>query len=138
MGGLIMKELNLEKLWSVCNTLSQKESELCEQSIFIRLMGHRSNYGEVSFEGFLNYYSFRLDGDEIVVFNNDGVSWEDYNNDDFSYIPLSLLSFDDERLENWMLIEIDLQSEKQKRDKLAEKENIKQKIKYLETQLNNL
>ena len=133
-----MKELNLEKLWSVCNTLSNKESELCEQNIFVHLMGHRSNYGEISFEGFLNYYSFRLDGDEIVVFNNDPISWESFSNDDFSYIPLSLLSFGEKDLGKWMDDEIENQLAQQKLNKLAEKEGIKQKIKHLETQLNNL
>lgn len=133
-----MKELNLEKLWSVCNTLSNKQSELCEQNIFVHLMGHRSNYGEISFEGFLNYYSFRLDGDEIVVFNNDPISWESFSNDDFSYIPLSLLSFGEKDLGKWMDDEIENQLAQQKLNKLAEKEGIKQKIKHLETQLNNL
>jgi hypothetical protein len=133
-----MENLDLKKLWNVCNTLSEKGSELCEQNIYVHLLGHRSNYGEMGFEGFLNYYSFRVDGDEIMVFNNDGVPYESYTNEDFSYIPLSLLSFDAERLESWVEIEIDLQLKRQERDKLAEKENIKQKIKYLETQLNNL
>lgn len=133
-----MENLDLKKLCKVCNTLSNKQSELCEQNIFVHLLGHRSNYCNPGFEEFLNYYSFRIDGDEIVVFNNDSVAYESYDNDDFSYIPTVLLSFSPERLENWMKIEIDLQLEKQKRDKLAEKENIKQKIKHLETQLNNL
>ena len=133
-----MENLNLKKLWEVCNTLSNKQSELCEQNIFVHLMGHRSNYGEMDFEGFLKYYSFRMNGDEIVVFNNDPVSWEDFSNDDFSYIPLSLLSFAEKDLEKWIDDEIEKQLAQQKRDRLAEKENIKQKIKYLETQLNNL
>ena len=133
-----MKELNLERLWSVCNTLSNRQSELCEQNIFVHLLGHRSNYGEIGFEGFLNYYSFRLDGNEIVVFNNDHVSGGDFSNDDFSYIPLSLLSFAEKELEEWMKNEVENQLAQQKLNKLAEKEGIKQRIKHLETQLNNL
>ena len=134
----MIKELNLEKLWGICNLLSLKESELQEQSIFISFMGHRSNYGEIGFEGFLNYYSFRIDGDEIVVFNQDGIPYESYHNDDFSYIPTVLLSFSAEKLENWMKIEVDLQLEQQKREKEQQKENIKSQIERLKTQLNNL
>lgn len=133
-----MENLNLKKLWEVCNILSNKQSELCEQNIFVHLLGHRSNYGELGFEGFLNYYSFRVDGDEIVVFNQDGIPYEDYYNDDFSYIPLSLLSFGEKELEKWIDDEIEKQLEQQRLNNLAEKENIKQKIKRLETQLNNL
>lgn len=133
-----MKELNLWKLWSVCNTLSNKQSELSEQNIYIGLLGNRSDYSEISFENFLEYYSFKIEDDTITVFNDDGVPYEDYHNDDFSYIPLSLLSFGEKELEKWMDDEIEKQLGQQKLDKLAEKENIKQKIKYLETQLNNL
>jgi hypothetical protein len=133
-----MKELNLYRLWEICNILSQKESELQEQSVFTSFMGHRSNFCAQTFDSFLEYYSFKIEVDEIIVFNNDGIPYESYTNEDYSYIPICLLSFSDEKLEIWMLIEIELQLEKQKRDKLAEKENIKQKIKYLETQLNNL
>lgn len=133
-----MKTLNLYKLWQVCNTLSNKQSELCEQDIFVHLLGHRSNYGEIGFENFLEYYSFRIDGDEIMVFNDDGVPYESYTNSDFSCIPLFLLSFSEEQLEDWMDDEIERQLEKQKLDRLAKKEDIKHKIKHLETQLNNL
>lgn len=133
----MIKELNLEELWQVINTLSNKQSELCEQNIFVHLLGHRSNYGDMSFEGFLNYYSFRVDGEEIVVFNQDGIPYESYNNDDYSYIPTCLLSFSAEKLENWIKIETDLQLQKQEREKLAEKESIRAQIARLEKQLEN-
>jgi len=133
-----MKELNLYRIWEVCSTLSLKESELQEQSIFITFMGNRSNYCNPIFEGFLNYYSFRIDGDEIIVFNDDGVPYEDYTNDDFSYISTVLLSFGEKELEKWMQLEINSQLEEQQRGKLAQKENIKEQIKRLETQLENL
>jgi len=102
----MIKELNLERLWQILNVLSNKQSELGEQSIFVHLLGHESDYGEMSFEGFLNYYSFRFDGEKIVVFNNDPVSWESYTNQDFSSIPICLLSFSAEQIEKWMDEEI--------------------------------
>ena len=133
-----MKTLDLEKLWEVCNTLSLKESELQEQSIFISFLGNRSNFCAQTFESFLEYYSFSIEGDDIIVFNDDGIPYESYNNDDFSYVPIRLLSFSAERLENWMKIEIDLQLAKQEREKEQQKENIKSQIERLKTQLNNL
>lgn len=133
-----MKELNLWKLWSVCNLLSEKQSELAEDNIFVNLLGIHSNYGETDFENFLEYYSFKIEKDEIIVFNNDFVPYEDYTNSNFSYIPICLLSFSDERLHSWIKTEIDLQLEIQKREKETEKEYIKQKIEQLQKQLNNL
>ena len=133
-----MRELNLYKLWEVCNTLSLKESELQEQGIFISFMGNRSNYCNPIFEGFLNYYSFRIDGDEIVVFNDDGVPYEEFTNNDFSYIPTVLLSFGEKELERRIDDEIEKQLTQQKREKEQQKENIKSQIERLKTQLNNL
>ena len=88
-----MRELNLYKLWEVCNTLALKESELQEQSIFISFMGHKSNFCAQTFESFLEYYSFSIEGETIIVFNDDGVPYEDFSTDDFSYVPAVLLSF---------------------------------------------
>ena len=131
-------KLDLKRLWEICSTLSEKESELAEQGIYISLLGHRSEYCSPSFEGFLNYYSFRIDGDEIIVFNNDGVPYESYYNNDYSNIPICLLSFSAEKLDSWIETEIGLELERLEREKVAEKENLKAQIKRLETQLNNL
>ena len=133
-----MRNLNLEKLWSVCNKLSNKGQELSERDIYVSLMGHNSNYSEMEFESFIKYYNFGFEDDNIVVFNDDAVSYENYTNQDFSYIPIILLSFDEKRLENWMEIEIKLELERQEREKVREKEDLKRKIELLQKQLINL
>ena len=133
-----MKELNLYRLWEVCNVLSNKLSELSEQNIFISLLGHRSNYNKINFKNFLKYYNFKIEDDVIIVFNDDGIPYEPYNNDDFSYIPSVLLSFYEKDLEKWIDDEIEAQLKQQKLEKLQRKDYIKSQIKNLETQLNNL
>ena len=134
-----MENLNLRRVWEVMNKLSYEETKLSEeQDKYVQLLGSSSNYCNPTFEGFLNYYSFRIDGDEIIVFNTDPIPYESWNNDDVSYFPSVLLSFSAERLENWMKIEIELQLKKQQREKIAEKEDIKRKIEQLNKRLNNL
>lgn len=133
-----MKNLNLYRLWEVCNTLSNTELGLSENNCYVSLLGHRSDYCEMSFEEFLNYYSFKVEDDNIVVFNDDGVAYESYTINDFSYVPTILLSFDEKRLENWMEIEIKLQLEAQEREKAREKEDLKKQIELLTKKLNNL
>ena len=86
-------------------------------------------------KSFLNYYSFRIDGDDIIVFNDDGIPYEDYTNRDFSYIPSVLLSFSSEKLDNWVETEIKLQLAKQERDKAEQKKDIKAQIERLQKQL---
>ena len=130
-----MKKLDLEKLWSVCNKLSNKEQELSERDIYVSLMGHNSNYSEMEFESFIKYYNFGFEDDNIVVFNDDGIPYESYTNQDFSYIPTILLSFDETRLENWTETEIKLELERQEREKVQEKEDIKKQIELLTKKL---
>ena len=131
-------KLDLKRIWEVMNILSGREAELSEQNCYVSLLGYRSGYcGEMSFDSFLNYYSFKVDGDEIIVFNTDPIPYESWNNDDVSYFPSVLLSFSAEKLNKWIETEIELQLKKQQREKIAEKENIKRQIELLTKKLNN-
>jgi len=129
-----MKNLNLEKIWQICNLLSGRELELSEQNCYVSLLGNSSNYCPQEFDSFLNYYSFKIDGEHVVVFNTDPIPYEDWNNDDMSYFPLSLLSFG-ENLEKWIENEIEIQLEQQEKDRIQEKEDIKRQIELLQKKL---
>lgn len=132
-----MKNLNLEKLWEVCNTLSEKESELSEYNTYVHLLGHNSNFSAYSFEQFLDYYSFKIEEDGITVYNDDGMPYEDYTNNDYSYIPSVLLSFSREKIDKWVDDKVKKQLIEQELNKLQEKENIRLQISRLEKQLNS-
>ena len=130
-----MRNLNLEKLWSVCNKLSNKGQELSERDIYVSLMGHSSNYSEMEFESFMKYYNFGFEDDNIVVFNDDGVPYESYTNQDFSYIPTILLSFDETMLEKYIESEINEQLKHQEQERLQRKEDLKKQIELLTKKL---
>lgn len=133
-----MKTFDLYRIYEVMNTLSEKQEELSENSIYVNFLGTCSSYTTMSFESFLEYYSFKIDGNNIIVFNDDSVPYESYSNDDFSYIPIILLSFSTEKLDKWMQIEISLELARQGREKIAEKENIKKQIELLSKRLEKL
>lgn len=82
-----------------------------------------------------NYYSFSINEHYLVVFNDDGVPYEQYTNQDFNYIPRQILSMTDEELDIWMEEEIKSQLEQQRLNKVAEKERIRQEIERLQKQL---
>lgn len=130
-----MKNLDLEKLFEVCTILSEKESELAEHNTYVSLLGNRSNFSAYSFEQFLGYYAFKVEDDSIVVFNDDGVPYESYTNQDFSYIPIILLSFDETMLEKYIENEINEQLKHQEQERLQRKEDLKTKIKLLQKEL---
>ena len=130
--------LDLEKVWQVMNTLSGRELGLSEQKCYISLLGNSSDYcGDMLFDSFLDYYSFKVEGDDIIVFNDDGIPYEDYNRNDFSFFPLSLLSFGEKELEDWMDEEIAKQLKQQEENRIQEKEDIKRQIELLQKRLNN-
>ena len=130
-----MKNLDLEKLHYICNKLSNKEQELSERDIYVSLMGHSSNYSEMEFESFMKYYNFGFEDDNIVVFNDDAVSYENYTNQDFSYIPIILLSFDETMLEKYIENEINEQLKHQEQERLQRKEDLKKQIELLTKKL---
>jgi hypothetical protein len=133
-----MEKLVLKKLWEICNILSDKQNEFHEQGIYIYFMGSSSEYNSMSFESFLAYYCFKIIKDEVLVFNNDPISWEDYRTDDFSYIPLNLLLGGEKALEEYIKTETEKQLEQIEKDKIVQKEGIKRQIELLNKRLNNL
>lgn len=131
-----MDILNLRRVWEVMNKLSYEETKLSEeQDKLVRLLGNSSSYYQMDFEHFLEYYSFKIEEDNIVVFNTDPVPYESWNNNDVSYIPIPLLGFGEKELENWIDEEIKRQLEQQEAEKIAEKENIKRQIEILQKKL---
>jgi hypothetical protein len=132
-----MKELNLYKVWEIMNKLYDTINIFLGESKYIYLLGYKSSYSQMSFKNFLEYYSFKVDNDEVIVFNDDGVPYEDYRNNDFSIFPICLLSFSAEKIKNWIEVEIDLQLEKNKREKLKQLEDKKSQIARLQKGVNN-
>jgi hypothetical protein len=135
-----MENLNLKKLWEVCNTLSWEEAKLEEEKdTYISLLGNQSEYSYMQdFDYFLNHYSFRVEGENIIVFNTDPIPYEDYCNNDISYVPIPVLGFGEKEIEKWMEEEIAKQLEQQEKDRIAQKEDIKRQIELLNKRLNNL
>lgn len=129
------KILNLEKLWEVCNILSNKESELSEENCYISLLGMNSDYSDTDFDHFLRYYSFKVEDENIVVYNSDSIPYESWNNEDYSYVPFSLLDCGEKDLEKWIEEEVTKQLEQQEKDKIAEKEELKRQIEILTKRL---
>lgn len=133
-----MKELNLYRIWEIVNKLQDKMDELSEDNIYVYLLGYRSNYVEMTFESFLNNYSFKVE-DNIVIYNDDPIPWEDYTNNDFMSIPKKLvLSMTDQEIDEWAEEEIKNQLNNQAKEKQTRKENILLEIERLNREYNRL
>lgn len=130
-------KLDLKKIWEILNKISWEKEQLSEKDIWVNFLGHRSEYFNRSFESFLEYYSFRINEEDgfLVIYNSDGIAYEDFNNDDFSYLPLKLLNFGEEELKQWVQEETEKHLEQREKEKQYEQERIKEQIKQLEKRL---
>jgi hypothetical protein len=133
-----MKTLDLHKIWEVMNFLREQEDILNEQGLYPYFLGQDSFYYEQEFSDFLEGYSFNVYNDEICVFNNDSIPYENDRNNDYSYILAKLLSFNNEQLMDWIDKKKQDYLERQKHYKEEEKKNIEEKIKVLTEKLKKL
>jgi hypothetical protein len=133
-----MKELNLHRIWQIINILSNKQDEIYEQGIYVYLLDSSSEYVERSFENFLEWYSFKVEDNSVIIFNNDKILWEDYRNKDFNEVPFELLSMSDEEILIWAEKETEKQLEEQEKAKQITKKELLSQIEKLNKQLENL
>lgn len=129
-----MKSLNLYRLWEIMNILYNKQEELHKEGKWISFFGDSSSYyGGGRFEDFIEHYSFRVRGKEVVVYST--MCHEDFTIDDFNYIPAKLLNYTNEEVSEWLKDEIKIQlaqlEEKREQDRIY----VKQQIEILERRL---
>jgi hypothetical protein len=134
-----MKTLDLYRIWEILNFISEQENLLNEKDIYPDLLGNMSCYYIQGFDYFIEHYSFRIDKDEICIFNDDQIPYEDYTTSDFSYIPKKLLSFNDYGyLTSWVREETEAHLKKEEENKNKEKKDLEDKIKLLTQRLEKL
>jgi hypothetical protein len=133
-----MKTLNIYELWEVCETIYKKQTELEEKNTYIPLLGIRSEYNEMSYKYFLEYYNFKIEENAVIIFNCDKEPYSDYSNDDYNVIPTILLEMNAKDLEGWLEKQIQEEILKQKQEKDNEKIYLADEIKRLQKQLENL
>ena len=82
----------------------------------------------LEYEGFLDWFSFKMLKDTIMVYNNGRVPYEDYTWNEFNYIPFSVMKMTDREVEKWVSKEI----------KKKEKEDVEWEQKRKETLLEEI
>ena len=91
-----MKIINTKRIWEIFQIIDRiDEDEVLD-----------FNNASLEYESFLEWYSFKIIRDSIMVFNDDRVPYEDYTWNDFNYIPFYVISMSDEEVEKWVLEEI--------------------------------
>ena len=133
-----MKTLDLHRIWEILNFISEQEQILNDKDIYPYFLGMNSSFYGMDFDSFIGHYSFRIDKDEICIFNDDPIPYEDYTINDFSYIPKELLSFNDNELMAWIEKQTEIHLSILEEIEEEEKESLKNQIKMLTEKLNKL
>ena len=129
-------KLDLKRVYEIMNKLSSKQSEMWEQDKYIYLMGARSEYHDTSFESFLGYYSFKVEDENIVVYNISYID-DNWTTEDYSYVPLNLLNCSEKELNEWIEIAVKKELERIEKEKVYKKEELKRQIEILTKRLND-
>ena len=82
----------------------------------------------LEYEGFLDWFSFKMLKDTIMVYNNSQIPYEDDTWNDFNYIPFSVMKMTNREVEKWVSKEI----------KKKEKEDVEWEQKRKETLLEEI
>lgn len=133
-----MKQLNLYRIWELMNFITEQENILNDKGIYPCVLGPHSEYCQMEFEHFLDEYYFHVCAEEISVFNNDPIPYEDYNRTDSSYLPIEILSYDDKQLLDWFNRKVKEYKTSLRQENKTKKENIKHQIEILTKQLEDL
>ena len=91
-----MEIINTKRIWEIFQIVDRIDED--------GTLGF--NNASLEYESFLEWYSFKIIRDSIMVFNDDRVPYEDYTWNEFNYIPFSVMNMLDEDVEKWVLEEI--------------------------------
>ena len=91
-----MEVINTKRIWEIFQIIDRiDEDEVLD-----------FNNASLEYEEFLDWYSFKMLEDTIMVYNDDQIPYEDDTWNDFNYIPFSVMKMLDEDVEKWVLEEI--------------------------------
>ena len=113
-----MEIINLKRIWEIFQIIDRiDEDEVLD-----------FNNASLEYESFLEWYSFKIIRDSIMVYNNGRVPYEDDTWNDFNYIPFSVMKMTDEEVEKWVLEEIKKKEEEDVEWEQKRKETLLQEI----------
>lgn len=87
-----------------------------------------SSQGLNSFQDFVEWFSFKLEKDSVIYFNNDWIPYENEQWNDFNFIPFELLDESEEFIKEWVLKKIKSLEE-------SYKEELKERLRRAENEV---
>ena len=95
-----MEIINTKRIWEIFQIIDKIEEE--NEDVVLKY----NTFNNYTYEDFLEWWSFKILKDTIMVYNDDQIPYEDDTWNDFNYIPFSVMKMLDEDVEKWVLEEI--------------------------------
>ena len=108
-----MEIINTKRIWEIFQIIDKIEEE--NEDVVLKY----NTFNNYTYEDFLEWWSFKILKDTIMVYNDDQIPYEDDTWNDFNYIPFSVMKMLDEDVEKWVLEEI---KKKEKEKEAVERE----------------
>ena len=126
--------IDLKRIWEITQIIYNIQEKLEEKDIYL---SYNTCY---DFEHFVEFYSFKLDleNKKLCYYNDDPIPYEDYNYDEFNYLPLDILDYTDLQIIEWVYEKGNEYLETQKQNKLREISKLKQDISFFSERLKKL
>ena len=126
--------IDLKRIWEITQIIYNIQEELEGKDIYL---SYNTCY---NFEHFVEFYSFKLDleNKKLCYYNNDPVPYEDYNYNEFNYLPLNILDYTDLQIVEWTYEKGSEYLENEKQRKLGEISKLKQNISIWSERLKKL
>ena len=126
--------VNLKRIWEITQIIYNIQEKLEEKDIYL------SYNTSDNFEYFIKDYSFKLDleNKQLCYYNDDRIPYEDYNYNEFNYLPLNILDYTDLQIVEWTYEKGNEYLEEEKQRKLQEISKLKQDISFWSERLKKL
>lgn len=113
-----MEIINTKRIWEIFQIIDRidEDGALDFNNTFLE------------YEGFLDWFSFKVLTNSVMVFNDDPIPYEDYTWNDFNYIPFSVMNMTDEGVEEWVIEEIKKKEKEYVEWEQSRKETLLQEI----------
>ena len=134
-----MKTLDLEKVHKVMSIAHDFEMSVDEENNSnFKAFGQSDSFLPCNFKTFLKHYSFQVEDDVLCVFNNDNIPYEEYSYGIYNYIPVKVLDFTENELQDWLKLKLEEYNKKLAKDKIYALEFKKTQLKRLQEEIDRL
>lgn len=117
-----MKNINLYEIWKTLEYIEELDED------------YYPDYYSNTYEEFLSYYSFKITGQHILIFNDDDIG-DGFSIEEFIYLPIKYLTCSEEKLKELINLQKIKDLEFESLSLKNERNRLKERLEIIEERL---